>query len=442
MKSALQHHFWPWELIAMTRTRTTLLLSLALTALAPAHVGCQKQRVAEEPGYSGPDYSRPLRPGESALRLVTDPARMPDLGGAYRVKDVWLLDGIDHSLSWFTKPSSKTYFPFESITHEQAHASLFAFSQLLQSAGSEQEFVNEVKRLFDVYESVGYNGEGVVLFTGYYAPIFKGSRVRTAQFNAPLFRRPEDLATDPKTGEPLGRRLPDGQTVPYFTRAEIDRSNMFAGNELVWVEDSLAAYIIHVNGSAKLRLDDGSEMYIGYAGKTDREYSGLGKAMLEEGLVKPNELSLKAIRNYYRTNPAKVQEMMYRNESYVFFTEYPPDRWPSGSLGVQVSRETTLATDKKIYPRGGLVLVDTQSVGFDMNRKRFLRFMLDQDTGGAIRAPGRADIYMGEGPSAEILAGGQYAEGRLYYIFLKPEFVPQFAPGVQSQRRFVTGELH
>ena len=94
--------------------------------------------------------------------------------------------------------------------------------------------------------------------------------------------------------------------------------------------------------------------------------------------------------------------------------------------GVKVSPETTLATDKAIYPRGGVVMVDTQKVELTAGQRRFQRFMLDQDTGGAIKAPGRADIFMGIGSSAEILAGGQYAEGRLYYFFVKPEFVDDY----------------
>jgi membrane-bound lytic murein transglycosylase A len=145
--------------------------------------------------------------------------------------------------------------------------------------------------------------------------------------------------------------------------------------------------------------------------------------MIDAGLITANQLSLPAIRKKYRENPQAVSALMNKNESYVFFTEYPRDKWPSGSLGVKVTAECSLATDKKIYPRGGLLIVDTEAVNFSMGKGRFLRFMLDQDTGGAIKAPGRADIYMGEGASAEILAGGQYAEGRLYYFFLKPEYV-------------------
>ncbi|MCI0363847.1 MAG: MltA domain-containing protein [Phycisphaerales bacterium] len=397
------------------------IVGIVALSIAPILAGCSNKT-------TGPDYTHKLGPGQSALRLITDPNRLPDLGGAYRNRDMLLLDGIDQSLSWFAAPSSKRHFPFESITHEQAQTSLMAFGQLLESSSDEAAFVSDVKRLFDVYESVGYNDEGIVLFTGYYAPIFPASKTKSSRFAYPLYKRPADLATDPTTGQPLGRKLPSGQTVPYYTRAEIEQSKMLGGTELIWLEDPLSVYIIHVNGSAKVRLDNGSEMYVGYAGKTDRPYVGLGKSMIDEGLIDEDELSLPAIRSMYRTNPQKVMELINRNESYVFFKEYAGDKWPAGSLGVRVCAETSLATDKRIYPRGGMVLVDTQAVQLSTGKRRFLRYMLDQDTGGAIQAPGRADIFMGVGNTAEILAGGQYAEGRLYYLFLKPEFVQEYMP--------------
>ena len=151
--------------------------------------------------------------------------------------------------------------------------------------------------------------------------------------------------------------------------------------------------------------------------------------MVDAGLLRADEVSLPAIRRVYRAQPQRVEELMYENECYVFFTEYEGDNWPAGSLGVKVTPESSLATDKKIYPRGGIVLVDTDAVTFTGGRRAFLRFMLDQDTGGAIQAPGRADIFMGVGPGAEILAGGQYAEGRLYYFFLKPGYMGGYRDG-------------
>jgi membrane-bound lytic murein transglycosylase A len=387
--------------------------------------GCASEKSVRAPLEPQPNYSRPLPPGESALRLVIDPARLPDLRGVYQDRDALLLDAIDESLRWFDAPSSRFFYPFEGFTHDQNRASLLAMKRLLESSDSADAFVTEVRRRFNVYESVGYNGDGVVLFTGYYAPIFRASREPTAQFTYPLYKRPDDLVTDPVTGEPQGRRMPDGSIAPYPTRREIETSNMLAGSELVWLPDALSAYIIHVNGSAKLRLRDGEVMYIGYAGKTDRPYASLGKALVDAGQIEPDAVSLSAIERLHDRRPDVVEEAMLENENYVFFTEYDGGRWPAGSLGVRVTPESSLATDKSIYPRGGLVIVDTRAVTVSRGTRRFLKMMLDQDTGGAIKAPGRADIFMGIGPGAEVLAGGQYAEGRLYYLFLKPEFVEQ-----------------
>jgi len=407
--------------------RLAILLVLIASSV-PLLSACSQQKVVEKPPAAAmPDHSRPLPPGQSALRLVTDPGCMPDLAGAYANRDVLLTAAIDQSLTWFAAPSSRQFFPFESFTHEQARAGLFAFRDLLEGAADATAFQADVLRMFDVYESVGYDGQGIVLFTGYYSPIFPAARTRTERFTEPLYRRPADLVTDPITGEPQGRRTADGRIVPYYTRREIEESRMFAGNELVWLEDALSAYIIHVNGSAKLRLPDETVMYIGYNGKTGREYASLREEMVKAGVIDADAVSLAAIRRVYRAKPQAVEELMNRNENYVFFTEYDGARWPSGSLGVKVTAENSLATDKKIYPRGGVVLVDTHTVTFSSGSRRFLRFMLDQDTGGAIRAPGRADIFMGIGRAAEVLAGGQAAEGRLYYLFLKPQYLPQYA---------------
>jgi len=406
--------------------RRTLTSSAAsVFAVLTALTGCQQQQKTTD---TGPDYARQLPAGASALYRITDPAELPDFKTAYRNRDVFLEQAIDQSLQWFNVQSSKQFFPFEGFTHRQGKASLLAMRELLDSATSASEFETRMKRRFNVYQSIGYDGRGTVLFTGYYAPIFQASRQRTREFQYPLYKRPDDLVTDPVTGEPKGRRTDDGSIVPYYTRKVIEQSNMFAGNELVWLKDPLSAYIIHVNGSAKLRLRNGESMYIGYAGKTDRPYTGLGRSMLDAGVLHENELSLSAIKQAYREHPEQVRELIYRNKNYVFFTEYNGDSWPAGSLGAQVTRETTLATDKAVYPRGGLVLVDTQAMTFSRGTRRFFRFMLDQDTGGAIKAPGRADIFMGIGPSAEILAGGQYAEGTMYYLFLKPEYVDEYAP--------------
>tara|TARA_B100000959_G_C14984453_1_gene624983 strand:+ start:1854 stop:3068 length:1215 start_codon:yes stop_codon:yes gene_type:complete len=371
---------------------------------------------------TGPEYSKPLQPGQRALtHIPTD--KWPDLGEAWEERDLFLRDSLDNSIAWFDAPSSKQWFPIEGITHEQAKNSVIALRALLATCKTKNEFLYKLETNFDVYRSVGCDNDGTVLFTGYYSPDFYASTTPSRKYNAPLYTRPADLVTDPSSGEPIGRKLSDGSITPWPARKEIESSNMFNGNELVWVVDDLDAYTIHVNGSARLRLENGELMYIGYAGKTDRPYTGLGSSVLKAGLLSPNKLSLRNIRRLYDRNPKQVSNLINENESFVFFREYDGNSWPAGSLGVPVTAERSIATDKKIFPRGGLVLVDTDVRSLTGEIQTFTQFMVDQDTGGAIRAPGRADLFMGIGPTAGIKAGGQYAEGNLYYIFLKPESI-------------------
>ena len=369
-----------------------------------------------------PNYSAPLPEGRAALRLML-PHQVPDLEAAWRDRDLDLTQAVQQSKRWYLYPSSKRGFPYSTsdreITHALARASVERFAELLTNSRSAEQFRRQILEEFEVYESVGWNGQGIVLFTGYYAPEFDARLQPDDDFKYPIHRRPDDLVTHPETGKPLGQRLSDGSLGAYPSRAEIEDSGMLAGTELAWLDSPLDAYVIHVNGSAKLLLPDGEVTYIGYDGKTDRPYTGLGREVVREGLVEQDALSLSALYELQERNQSAIERLIRRNENFVFFTEYDGASWPSGSLGVKVFPKASLATDKAVYPPGAVCLVDTKGVAVSGRKPRFFRFMVDQDTGGAIKAPGRADIYMGEGKEAETLAGGQYAEGRLYYFFLK-----------------------
>jgi len=387
--------------------------------------GCKSD---PEPTGEGPDYSRELQPGESALRKLGPNDPLPDLGAAWRVRDPFLNQALDRSVEFFQAPSSKQRIaPWgRYATWEQASSSVVAFRQALRDEKSESAFIDRINREFEIWQTVGYNGQGVVLFTGYYTPEFRGSLTRTDEFRYPLYQRPSDLVTDSFTGEPQGRRMADGSIVEWPTRKQLIETNAFAGHELVWLRSPMDVYIIEVNGSAKILLPDGTERFLGYAGKTGRPYVGLGKSMIESGMIARDKISLKAILDQYERTPDAVMALMWKNENMVFFTNYDGGNWPAGSLGVRVTEKESLATDKKVYPPGGVVFVDTKSINFGGQHQTFRRFMLDQDTGGAIKAPGRGDIYMGQGKAAEIVAGGQYAEGTMYYFFLKPESVSKY----------------
>lgn len=384
--------------------------------------------VSPEPG-PGPPAAEPAvdRPGPAPPLAAPALARLaagelPELSGAVAGDRASLLEALDRSLGWFGKPSSREYFPLGDITHARAWASVYAFRELVVRSGDGAELERRIESEFDFFSSLGSDGRGTVLFTGYYSPTFPGSRARTAEYRYPLYRMPDDLVEDPATGEVNGRRVGD-RIVPYPTRAEIEESGMLAGRELVWLRDRFDAYLIHVQGSAALSLPDGSVLYVGYAGNNGREYVSAALQLVEDGRLPEDRLSLDEVRAYFDSHPEDLDRYLRRNPRFIFFLEGDGSNWPLGSLGVPVTPLRSIAADRELFPPGGVTLVVTHAIDAEGRTRRFERFMLDQDSGGAIRSPGRADIYFGIGREAEKRAGGEYFEGSLYYLFLKPERV-------------------
>jgi membrane-bound lytic murein transglycosylase A len=366
-----------------------------------------------------PDYGRPLPPGSPALLPLGPDDPRPDYAADWRHRDR-ILPALDRSIDWMKKPSAAGHFPIEGVSHERATRSLERFRALLATSASADEFRRAVDREFTIYKSAGWDGRGGgVLFTGYCTPILDGSRERTELYCYPLYGLPPDLVKD-KAGNVLGQRMPDGSLSPtYPDRRAIDQGGLLRGKdlELVWMKDPLDAFLAQVQGSAVIRLPDGSKFHLGFAGHNGRKYTSLRNELVRDGKISDDDANLVTMRQWAAAHPVEVPKYLARNERYVFFT--PIEGNPRGSLNVEVTGERTLATDKLLFPRGGVVFVDTTIGNARSAGKRFSQFMLDQDTGGAIRTAGRADIYLGVGPSAERLAGTTQAEGQLYYLFLK-----------------------
>jgi membrane-bound lytic murein transglycosylase A len=306
------------------------------------------------------------------------------------------------------------------VSHERAQRSLERFRELLATSGSADEFRRTVDEEFNIYKSAGWDGRGGgVLFTGYCTPILDGSLERSEVYKYPLYGLPPDLVKD-EQGNVLGQRLPDGSIAPtYPDRRAIDQGGLLAGQglELAWMKDPLDAFIAQVQGSVVIRLPDGGQHQLGFSGHNGREYTSLRNELIKDKKIVDTEANLVTMRQWANAHSLEVPKYLARNERYVFFT--PIHGNPRGSLNVEVTTERTLATDKRLFPRGGVVYVDTTIGNSRSAGKRFSQFMLDQDTGGAIRTAGRADIYLGTGASAERLAGTTQAEGQLYYLFLK-----------------------
>jgi membrane-bound lytic murein transglycosylase A len=389
-----------------------LVLLLFATVIVLSGCRSQPERV------SLPVYDRPLPAGEYALRKITDPYEIPDFTLACDDLE-GLREALANSLNYLNKASSRQFFPINGITRGQAVDSLKEFAELLDSGLSGVQLDASIREKFDVYMSVGCDNRGTVLFTGYYTPIFDGSLVHSGSFQYPLYKQPNDLVKGPN-GEILGRRGLGGGVSPYPPRAVIEESNMLAGTELIWLSDPFEAYVAHVQGSAKVRLDDGRIVGVGYAASNGLPYRSISEQLVADGVMSRSQISLSAMMDYFRNNTARVLKYTRLNQRYVFF--HRDDGPPRGSLNEPVTAMRSVATDKSIFPRGCLTYFSTtlpQLIGSRVANRPYSGFALDQDTGGAIRAPGRCDIYMGEGEMAGRLAGQTYQEGRLYYLFLK-----------------------
>jgi membrane-bound lytic murein transglycosylase A len=278
----------------------------------------------------------------------------------------------------------------------------------VQVSRTAKDLQQAVNREFDLYKSVGRDGNGGVQFTGYYEAVYKASRTRTEEFKYPLYKLPADF--------PQWRK-------PHPTRAMLEGSRRMAGLEIAWLSDRFQAFLVHVQGSARLELPDGNLLTVGYAGKTAQPYRSVGAELVRDGKMRLEDVTLQTLMAYFQTNPQDLIKYLNRNPSFVFFRE-TNGQPATGSINVPVSPERSIATDKKIFPSGGIALIRTELPINDpltgqLAMRPVQRFVLDQDTGGAIRGAGRVDIFMGTGEQAKQRAGLIKGDGELYYLVLK-----------------------
>ena len=327
-----------------------------------------------------------------------------------------LIKAIDHSLKYLQTNKAKEAYQNYSMTEfsrERVIASLKRFRVLLLKSGSSYQLQRAVAKEFIFYQSVGNDNQGTVDFTGYFQPVYKASRYPTAQYRYPLYQKPDDF---------------ERWTLPHPTRRDLEgtdglgTSSLIKGNELVWLSDRLEAYLIQVQGSAKLELTDGTIMTIGYNGATEYPYSSLGKELIKDGKIPANEMSLPRLTRYLEEHPAELSIYLPRNKRFIFFQE-TGGKPAYGSLNVPVTDERSIATDKSIMPPGALALIQTKipqiNAQQEVSTPFVSRYVLDQDTGSAIKGPGRVDIFFGTGDSAKTKAGLVDWTGRLYYLLLK-----------------------
>ena len=272
-----------------------------------------------------------------------------------------------------------------------------------------------------------YHVTSSILLTGYYEPVLAGSLVRTTRYRYPLYRRPDDLVEVPSsdhTREKLYGRMVNGKLLPYFSRAEIDGQGALTEKhyELVWLDDPVARFFLHIQGSGQIQLPDGKRLRVGYAGTNGQPYQSIGKLLLDQGKLRPGETSASAIRRYLYTHPDEQDSVFFRNQRYIFFQCSAAG--PRGSLGALLTPGRSLATDPKLYPPGALGFIHSRKPIVDQGEQvtwqEFSRFVLLQDRGAAIRGWRRADLFWGSSAEAEAEAGYMAQEGELYLLVKEP----------------------
>lgn len=365
---------------------------------------------------TAPDYSRALPDGASALIPLDPDEPPPDVSSQWEERDD-ILPALDLSIAWTLREHARQFFPQAGITHERALRSLERFREILLQASGPEDFQQKVASEFTVYKSAGWDGRGGgVLFTAYCTPILDGSLEQSGRYQHPLYALPPDLVKE-RDGSIRGWQTALGLLEDYPSRGAIEAGGLLEGRglELVWLADPIDAYIAHVNGSAFIRLHDGSLFRLGYAGKNGRPYTSLGRELEADGKIPRGRASLPAIRQWAASAPPEeLHDYLSRNQSYVFFT--PIEGNPHGSLDVEVTTCRSVATDKSLFPRGAITFIEPKKGS--ATDAPVQRFYFDQDTGGAIRTAGRADLYLGIGSEAEEIAGRTKLEGQLYYFFL------------------------
>jgi len=240
------------------------------------------------------------------------------------------------------------------------------------------------------------------LVTGYFEPEFRASRTREGDYQTPLLRRPR--------GHVAGQVLP--------TRAQINRGALAPQRlEMLWVADPVDAFFLHIQGSGRARLPDGSVARVSYDGKNEQPYVPIGRVLVDRGEMRLQDVSMQSIRAWLKAHPAEAEAVMEQNPSFVFFREVrgiAPDQGPPGNMGVPLTPLRSVAVDRAHIPLGTPLWIDTNDALVPTTPWR--RLLLAQDVGGAIRGPTRADLFFGWGADAEARAGRMRQPGSVYVL--------------------------
>ena len=430
-------------------TRTSLLyiiifaLFLTVASCSTLGSGSRTDPYRNSKNYKNPDlgYRQDRlhqkgsgKASEETRESFSEPANLPDLKGFKDdLANASLEKAIIYQLQAMMEQETSTPIRLGkyTLTRGRLVETLEAFLEILQQSLPDDDFNKKIKEEFVLYR-VGKGKNKEMLFTGYYQPVIQASPVRTSVYRYPIYRMPEGRLRQVNykkgiqligTHSGIKRIRAASPEKPWrrFTREEIDRKGVLQGHglEIGWLKDDLDRYFLHIQGSGILEFPDGSRQGVGYQGSNQYSYTGIGRLMIEDGIIEISQGSMQGIKKYFAENPKDIEKYLYQNKRYIFFTFN--DKGPRGSGGGELVGGRSIATDKSIYPAGGLAFIKVKKPILDANNniirwQPISRFVVDQDTGSAIRGPGRADLFFGTGKKAGAQAGHYHERGKIYYL--------------------------
>ncbi|MBW1996698.1 MAG: MltA domain-containing protein [Deltaproteobacteria bacterium] len=371
----------------------------------------------------------PTRPSEALVQVRFFYPRFKD-DMDFRL----LAQAINRNIEYLKKLGPEHRFSYgpHDYTSAQVLESQLAFLDMVKHTKDPREIARKIKREFFLYRAAGRVGNRHVLFTGYFEPTYEASLVSYGSFKYPIYSRPDDLVKIDLAlfrpefkGKSIVAKIVGNRVLPYHSRRDIEEGKALRGKglEIAWLKDPLDVAFLHIQGSGRLILPDGEEIHVGYASSNGRSYRSIGRYLIQKGLMDRENMSMQGIRNFLRRHPQLMEEVLNYNPSYIFFRRM--DDGPYGNINVLLTPGRSLALDSRLFPRGALCFISAKKPvinesGEIVRWERFSRFVVNQDTGGAIRGAGRADLFWGSGRNAQIAAGHMRQEGDLYVLIKKP----------------------
>ncbi|MGB6329931.1 MAG: murein transglycosylase A [Halarcobacter sp.] len=266
---------------------------------------------------------------------------------------------------------------------------------------------------FTAYELHNDDGTNEGLITGYYEPLLFGSRTKNEEYKYPIYKTPKDMyVIDLSAAYPeldkyrLRGKVVNGKILAYDERAELNKRDDLEA--ICYVNDEIDLFFLQIQGSGKVQLDTGEFINVGYSNQNGHKYFAIGRALLKEGVLEKTGASLQGIKRYLKENPSKIESILNKNKSYIFFTERKQSA--TGALGTPLVAHRNLAVDRKYIPLGMPVFINTKN---SVSQEKIDTLMVAADVGGAIKGQIRADFYFGNGDNAELWAGGMKEKGKL-----------------------------